>query len=139
MLTLNRAAAAALGGLTVHGCTDITGFGLIGHAREMAIGSQVTLEIEAAQVPLLPGAREHALAGAIPGGLNNNRDFAACDVETSASVPPELEALLYDPQTSGGLLIALPPADAAEFLTRFPAGKPIGRVLPKQEKALRIV
>lgn len=139
MLTLNLAAASALGGLTVHGCTDITGFGLIGHAREMALGSGVTLELDAAQVPLLPGARAYTLAGAIPGGLKNNREFAGCDVEASASVPAELETLLYDPQTSGGLLISLPSASASQFLARFPAGRAIGRVLSKQEKAIRIV
>lgn len=139
MLTLNSAAAAALGGLEVHGCTDITGFGLIGHARELAVASGVTLELDSSLVPLLPGAREQALAGAIPGGLRNNRDFASCDVAVSAAVAPELELLLYDPQTSGGLLVSLPEPDANHFAGRFPAARRIGRVLAKQEKAIRIV
>jgi selenide,water dikinase len=137
MLTLNRAAAESLAGLAVHACTDVTGFGLLGHAREMAIGSGVTLEIEAARVPLLAGALEYARAGAIPGGLKNNREFASCDAAAAGAIPTELDNLLYDPQTSGGLLIALP--DPAPFLDRFPAGVAIGRVLPRGAKAIEIV
>ncbi len=139
MLTLNGPAAAALQGLTVNGCTDITGFGLAGHAREMALGSKVTLEVFAGEVPLLDGARECALAGALPGGLKNNREFAACDVEVMPGVASELETLLYDPQTSGGLLVSLPAADAGRFLDLFPAGRIIGRVVERREKAIRIV
>jgi selenide,water dikinase len=135
MLTLNKVTAESLADCNVHGCTDITGFGLIGHARELALGSSVTVEIEAAQVPLLPGALEYAEKGAIPGGLKNNRDFASCDVEMSGEVAPALEALLYDPQTSGGLLITLPERDAA----RLPHLKRIGRVAPRQKKAVRIL
>lgn len=139
MLTLNAAAASALEPLDVHGCTDITGFGLLGHAREMALGSGVTLEIEAAAVPLLPGALEQSKAGAIPGGLKNNRDFASCDVAVSASLDPALADLLYDPQTSGGLLASLPPGDAARFLAAFPSAAVIGRVHSREDKAIRIV
>ena len=73
MLTLNRAACERMLEFDVHGCTDVTGFGLIGHAREMALGSGVTLEIEVGCVQFLPGAVEYARAGAIPGGLKNNR------------------------------------------------------------------
>lgn len=138
MLTLNRAAAEALTGLDVHGCTDITGFGLLGHAREMALGSNVTLEIEAASIPLLPGALDYAKAGALPGGLKNNREFASCDVAASPAIEPELESLLYDPQTSGGLLVSLPEASASLFLSRFPQARLVGRVVPRGGKAIRI-
>ena len=81
MLTLNRQACEAMSQFDVHGCTDVTGFGLIGHAREMALGSKVTLEIDASAVRFLPGALEYACQGALPGGLNNNREFASCAVE----------------------------------------------------------
>jgi selenide,water dikinase len=123
----------------VHGCTDVTGFGLIGHAREMALASNVTLEIAAAQLRFLPGAVDYARQGALPGGLKNNRDFASCAVEALRELPREIEDLLYDPQTSGGLLIALPDADAAE-LERFLEGAyRIGRVLERQEKLIRLI
>lgn len=135
MIALNKATAESLADCNVHGCTDITGFGLIGHARELALGSSVTVEIEAARVPLLPGALEYAEKGAIPGGLKNNRDFASCDVEMAGGIAPALDALLYDPQTSGGLLIALPERDAA----RVPHLTQIGRAAPRQKKAVRIL
>lgn len=112
MLALNRAACEQMLRYDTHGCTDVTGFGLIGHARGMALASGVTLEIAAAAVQFLPGAREYAAQGALPGGLHNNREFAGCDVERAAEIPREVEHLLYDPQTSGGLLIALPETDA---------------------------
>lgn len=139
MLELNRAACEALAGLQVHALTDVTGFGLIGHAREMAVASEVTLAIEAARVPVLPGALEYARAGAIAGGLKNNREFASCAVELRGDAPPELLDVLYDPQTSGGLLAALPEEDAAAFLERFPRARRIGYVLPRQERWIRIL
>jgi selenide,water dikinase len=122
MLKLNEAPSEA------HGCTDVTGFGLIGHGREMALASQVTLEINAASIPLLAGALGYARAGAVPGGLKNNRDFAACDVKVEGNLDPEMECLLYDPQTSGGLLIAAPPGAAPGAL--------IGHVTQRKDKAI---
>lgn len=139
MLTLNRAACEAMLRFDVHGCTDVTGFGLIGHAREMALGSNVTLEIEAARVPLLPGAWDAVNAGAIPGGLKNNREFAGCAVEAAASLEPSLIDLLYDPQTSGGLLISLPESDAALLAEALPGAIRIGRVVARDNKAIRLV
>lgn len=139
MLELNREASEALAGLRVHALTDITGFGLIGHAREMAVASNVTLVIEAARVPLLPGALEYARAGAIAGGLRNNREFASCSVQLQRDVPPELLDVLYDPQTSGGLLVALPEADAVALLERFPRARRIGHVTHREERWIRIV
>ena len=138
MLALNREAADALEGCAVHACTDITGFGLIGHAREMARGSGVTLGLHASAIPLLPGAFEYAKRGAKPGGLTNNREYASPDVDCGPGIDPDLVDLLYDPQTSGGLLVALPEADAARMATRFPGARVIGRVLPAGEKAIRI-
>jgi len=129
MMTLNRVACEQMIAAGGHGCTDITGFGLLGHAREMALGSGVTIELDSAAVPLLAGAAEYARMGAVPGGLKNNRAFVACDVARGAGVPDEIYDLLCDPQTSGGLLVATP---VAAF------GVTVGRVLPRGDKALII-
>jgi len=139
MLQLNKEAALVLESLHVSGCTDVTGFGLMGHGREMALGSNVTLEVEASSVPLLPGAIECVRAGAVPGGLRNNRDFASCVVEVAAGVDADIETLLYDPQTSGGLLVSLPESDALEFAERFSSAVRIGRVTQPQGKAIRVL
>ncbi len=133
MIALNRGACAAMLAFDVHGCTDVTGFGLLGHAREMAIASQVTIEIDPRLVQFLPGAIDYARQGAIPGGLHNNRSFVSKCVEGTA------DDLLYDPQTSGGLLISLPEADAAILERSFPAAYRIGRVVAKAEKPIRIL
>ncbi len=135
MLTLNRAACEEMLRYDVGGCTDVTGFGLIGHAREMAIASGVTIEIAVDELRFLPGAVEYARAGAVPAGLKNNREFASCAVEMARELPLEIEDLLYDPQTSGGLLYSLPEADAAKLTGAWR----VGRVLPRGEKAIRIV
>ena len=91
----------------LHSLTDITGFGLIGHAREMALASNVSLRLRASRIPVLAGALECVRAGYIPGGLNNNREFAECAVSYEPGVPEDLKALLFDPQTAGGLLISV--------------------------------
>ena len=135
MLTLNRAACEAMLKLEVHGCTDVTGFGLIGHAREMALASHVTLEIDRHQVGFLPGAVEYADRGAIPGGLRNNRKFAAPSVEGESAQ----DDLLYDPQTSGGLLISLPESAAEQLERAFPAARRIGRAVEASTKPIRLV
>jgi selenide, water dikinase len=135
MLTLNRAAAEAMDSFDVHGCTDITGFGFFGHARELALASNVTLEIDASLIPTLPGALEAIAAGAIPGGLNNNRAFVSADVLAEPHVDPDRLTLLYDPQTSGGLLISLPPDQARQLLDSTPATL-IGQVVARKETPL---
>jgi selenide,water dikinase len=139
MLTLNRFACEAMLAYDVHGCTDVTGFGLIGHAREMALGSGVTVEIDIAAVRFLHGALDYARQGALPGGLKNNREFASCAVEVTREIPAEVENLLYDPQTSGGLLISLPEADAEQLERALPEAYRVGRVLPKGAKPIRLV
>lgn len=133
MLRLNRVGMEMLDEAGAHGCTDITGFGLIGHAREMALASGVTLEIDSGEVGFLPGALEYSRKGAIPAGLKNNREFAQCDVD-APGIAPEVENLLYDPQTSGGLLISAPASGAL----RIPGAAVIGQVLPKQSKPVVI-
>lgn len=139
MLTLNRAACEAMLQFDVHGCTDVTGFGFIGHAREMAMGSAVTLEIETSRIRLLPGALDCIRAGALSGGLHNNRDFASCTVEAAHEIDPALKTLLYDPQTSGGLLISLPEADAARLEATLPGALCVGRVLARGDKPLQLL
>jgi selenide,water dikinase len=138
MLTLNRAAAEAMQPLEVHGCTDVTGFGLLGHAREMALASNVTLEISASAVRFLPGAIEYSQAAAHSGGLHNNRDFVESCVNMDAAIPAEIQALLYDPQTSGGLLISLAPAEAEKFLAARQESYIIGKVTERQAKPLEV-
>ena len=115
--------------------TDITGFGLMGHGREMAVGSGVTLEIETAKVPLIEGALDAVRAGTIPGGLVSNREFAECMVAHAegAVIPEELRKLMYDPQTAGGLLISVSSEDAGQLLGSLRSGGVaavrIGRVI----------
>ena len=122
MLKLNRDASRAAAASKPHACTDITGFGLLGHASEMAEKSRVRVEIEAAAVPLMEGALDYAAAGHQAGGLGRNRDhFLSGGVSISPDVPEPLAAVLWDPQTSGGLLFAIPPERAAEFHAAFGA------------------
>ncbi len=139
MLELNRRACEEMLQVDAHGCTDVSGFGLLGHAREMALASGVTLELETVRVRILEGAREYARAGAVPGGLRNNREFVECAVEAALAIPRDLEDLLYDPQTSGGLLIAMPEADAARFERVFGSAYRIGRVIPRGAKPIRLI
>jgi selenide, water dikinase len=90
-------------------------------------------------VGFLPGALEYARQGAVPGGLKNNREFASCAVGKAREIPPEVEDLLYDPQTSGGLLISLPEPDAAELVRSLEGARRIGRVRPQEEKPIRLI
>ena len=132
MLELNRAAADAARSLQVHAATDITGFGLAGHAREMAEASDLTLVFDLAAVPLLAGVADYAAQGAIPGGLRNNREFAGPHVAGGA---PDF---FFDPQTSGGLLLALPPGDAARYAEAFPAARVIGECVPARATRIEV-
>jgi selenide,water dikinase len=138
MLTLNRGICEAMLNLNVHSCTDVTGFGLLGHAREMALASDVTLEITASAIRFLPGAIEYSRAGAHSGGLNNNRDFVESCVLMPAGVPVEIQALLYDPQTSGGLLISLAEDQAKRLLEQRPEAYVIGRVTERRTKPIEV-
>ena len=146
MTTLNKDAAIAItnSSLRVHAMTDVTGFGLAGHAREMALASGVAFEFVVAHIPLLDGAMDSVNLGAIPAGLISNREFAECMVEAPISVGFELMQLLFDPQTAGGLLIAIDVAQAGELLricgdTGTPAVQ-VGRVVAKESgKPIRLV
>lgn len=120
MTRLNRDAADVAGRpeFAVHSMTDVTGFGLMGHGREMALGSGVRLALEVGKIRILEGALEAIEAGCIPAGLHSNREFAECFVEQAegAEIPDSVRTLLFDPQTSGGLLIALPAQNALRLV-----------------------
>ncbi len=126
MGTLNQTASEWMKKLGAHACTDVTGFGFIGHALEMATASQVGVVIQAKAVPVFPEAMEYAKLGLIPGGAYSNRDFFSCRVEIGPGVPSLLGDIFYDPQTSGGLLISLPSEDAGELVATLKKEKGIG-------------
>ncbi len=119
MCALNAAAAEEAQAVRAHACTDVTGFGLLGHAREMAAGSGVSLRLWADRVPLLPGSLELAEAGHICGGSRNNRRYLEPCVTFAPGVSEVMQALLGDAITSGGLLIAVPAQRAQELLDRL--------------------
>jgi selenide,water dikinase len=121
MTTLNAAAARTLGDFRVHACTDVTGFGLLGHAYEMASGSGVRIGFVADRLPLIPGARELAAEGHLTGGCRRNREWLADKVTVAPTVPPDVAELAWDPQTSGGLLVAVPSPDAASLVSALTA------------------
>ena len=146
MTTLNKKAAEVITNpntsemFGVHAMTDITGFGLIGHAREILLASDISMQIHASRIPFLEGARECVIAGYIPGGLKNNRDFAECLVEYETGVPAEIRTMLYDPQTAGGLLICASQGKALVEALReaqVPAVE-IGEMLPSGKPRIRI-
>ena len=145
MTTLNKAAAEVItgGAWTVHSMTDVTGFGLIGHAREMALASNSGLRLFASRVPLLEGALECVRAGYIPGGLKANREFAECLVGYESGIPDEVKTLLFDPQTAGGLLIAVPAEEAGKLGQALEtAGIPVaevGEVTPQTKPLISVV
>ena len=156
MSRLNRVAAETLhevekktGQRSIHAVTDVTGFGLLGHAREMALGDPasslpaVSLEFNWHAVPLLSGALEAAREGMIPGGLKNNREFLGDCVGFAPGIPEENRALFFDPQTSGGLLVAIAEEAAESALAMLREhgiqAAHIGRVLPKSSPLLGVV
>jgi selenide,water dikinase len=144
MCELNAATAHAMLKYEVHAATDITGFGLIGHAAKMAEGSDVTLHLEESDLPLMAGALECCRAGMIPGGGKRNREFYGPRVRISDEVADEIGELVFDPQTSGGLLVALPENDAMKLLVDLQAGGNtdaaiVGRVLARGEFLIEVV
>ena len=141
MLTPGKYAAEAIEKFRVKGATDVTGFALLGHAWEMAGASNVTIEIDSGRVPLINGALELAAAGMVTGADKTNREYVGADVEISPSVDPNLAKLLFDPQTAGGLLLAIPEAKADELLSElqlnYPKATIIGRVI--KPRGVRLV
>ncbi|NPV04683.1 MAG: selenide, water dikinase SelD [Syntrophaceae bacterium] len=120
MTTLNRTAAELMTQMPViHACTDVTGFGMLGHACEMIEGSDVGLKINASAVPYFEGVRELVESGYVPGGLYRNKNFRMPMIDVEPSCPDWLLEILFDPQTAGGLLIALPAGDAETLVRRM--------------------
>lgn len=138
MTTLNKYARDAAEGITVHSCTDITGFGLAGHTMEMAKGSRKTFVIDTGTIPVISGVQEYAEMGLIPAGAYRNREYLETDIQSTAA--GWREDILFDPQTSGGLLFAVPGKDAGKFLERLAGLKlpsaPIGIVKEQEDKFL---
>ena len=155
MTTLNKNAAEVItgrvandqrpttkDGFAVHSLTDITGFGLIGHAREMALAANVSLRIFAENIPLLPGALECVRAGYIPGGLKANREFAECVVSYESEIDEDRKTLLFDPQTAGGLLISVAGDQGEDLIAALGSAgvraAKIGEVLPVSKPMITI-
>jgi selenide, water dikinase len=144
MSQLNAATARAMLKYDVHAATDITGFGLVGHACKMAEGSGVTLRIEESDLPLLQGALELCREGMIPGGGHRNREYFSRYARVSDEIADEMVELVFDPQTSGGLLIALAEKDAISLLADLQSGGNldaaiVGRVTPQSEFQIEVV
>ena len=144
MVTLNRPASEAMQRCAVHACSDVTGFGLLGHAFEMASGSGVTIVIDARSLPVLPGARRLAAQGCLTGGCRRNRDYLAGKMAVDPAVRQELLEVAFDPQTSGGLLIALPEEHAAGLVSDLKArgvgdATIVGHATEAQEVSVRLV
>jgi selenide, water dikinase len=144
MTTLSKAAGEVIvgGAWAVHSMTDVTGFGLIGHAREMALASNVSLLLHAGRIPLLDGALECVRAGFIPGGLKANREFAECLVDYESGISEDVKTLLFDPQTAGGLLIAVSADDAIGLRQALQTAgalvTEIGEVMPETKPIISV-
>jgi selenide,water dikinase len=142
MTTLNRRASEIAQEFRIHAATDITGFGLLGHAREMAVGSKLSLAIEASRVAFLPEALDDVRNGFLPGGLGRNVDFIGGCVEFDAGVPEEVRKLLFDPQTAGGLLFSVAEEDSSRLRESLRSADvvcdEIGAVIPKTHPLIRV-
>ncbi|MBV1819520.1 selenide, water dikinase SelD [Anaerosalibacter bizertensis] len=142
MTTLNKFAIEAGNKVGINGCTDITGFGLLGHGLELAEASSVTLKINHKDIPLIEGALEYAQMGLVPAGAYSNEVYIGDKVKISSDIPREIVDVLYDPQTSGGLLMSVP-EDKVDKLLEELKNTPtsfgvIGKVLDKEDKYLII-
>ena len=142
MTTLNQSAAETMVSVGVKAATDITGFGLLGHLRGMMSASATSATLQAASIPILPGARELAEAGHIPGGTRRNLDDLAPDLDFADSIDEVSRTLMVDAQTSGGLLMCVPPDRLTALLTglkgEIPSAFVIGKVVPGQPGTIRI-
>ncbi len=140
MLTPGKYAAEAIAKFDVKAATDVTGFALLGHTWEMACASNVTIEIDSARVPLISGALDLATAGLLTSGDKTNREYVGEDVGVASTVDPILMKLFYDPQTAGGLLLAISAEKADELLTdlrrNYPRAAIIGRVAEPGKKCI---
>lgn len=142
MMAPGKFAAEAIGKFNVKGATDVTGFALLGHAWEMACASNVTIEIDSARVPLINGALELAASGMVTGADKTNREYVGSDVNVAGHVDSNLLRLFYDPQTAGGLLLAIEAEKADDLLRElrrnYPRAEVIARVKRRGMKAIEM-
>lgn len=139
MTSSAAAAAKAMTDLGANACTDITGFGLLGHAYEMANASRVHMEIDSQAVPLLPETLELIRQGMLTRGDRNNRLYVGETVKISAAVSGEMQSALFDPQTAGGLFISMPREKADEFLLRVPGAHRIGQIISADRPLITVI
>ena len=142
MTTLNKSARDCAVNYRVHACTDVTGFSLMGHMLEMMQGSELSARLETGAIEFLPRVLEFANMGLLPAGVYRNRNFAEPFVDEGA-LPPKVRDALFDPQTSGGLLIAVDPNDAdaleRDLRVSVPSAQRIGTVIAKSGKSIYLV
>ncbi len=143
MATLNRAAAACLDGLQVHALTDVTGFGLLGHLLEMAEGARLSVALQAGAVPILPEVESLAAEKVYPGGAQRNRSRSDPKVQWAAALPEPIRVVLNDPQTSGGLLIAVAEEDVDRLVERLeeagtPSAAVVGRFMEREAEVIHV-
>jgi len=138
MTSSSKEPAMAMTELSANACTDVTGFGLMGHAFEMAKASNVTFELSAEAVPLLPDVLDLIADGMLTRGDKNNRVYVGDTVTMADSISSEMQSALYDPQTAGGLLISIPASNAEELLRRVPFAKQIGTVSVKGSHLINV-
>lgn len=145
MTTLNKEAAELMQEMSdIHACTDITGFGFLGHACEMVEGSAVGMQIHAAAVPYFPGIREFVELGVIPAGLHRNRQYRENFIDVEESCPDWMVDILFDPQTAGGLLISLPAGQAEQLIGKMRAqgikeAAVVGEIIAEPQGKVRVV
>jgi selenide,water dikinase len=144
MAALNRTAAEVMMQFSVHACTDITGFGLLGHLAEMVEDSGMALRLESSQIPILPEAIEYAKMGMMPGGTFKNKEFRLGMIEFSSGVDPLIRDILFDPQTSGGLMICVKREQADALVSKLiddgvAASKIIGEVISAPVEKIFVV
>ena len=144
MSSLNKNAKEVFERYEISACTDVTGFGLLGHCAEMASASEVTLELYPEQIPLIKEAKSYASMGLVPAGAYRNREHTEAMVDAGTTGEALLD-LMYDPQTSGGLLVSVPPQDADVIVAELRARNPetetsvIGTVKARSEKWIRLL
>lgn len=143
MAYLNKTAADGMKTVKVNSCTDITGFGLAGHAYEMAEGSNVTIKIDYSKIPVIEGCEENAKMGLVPAGTYNNRDYIAGNYYIDEKLDSVVEDIIFDPQTSGGLLVSLPREEADKLMDYYSENLKsefaiIGEVIKREDYALVI-
>jgi selenide,water dikinase len=143
MVTLNRTASTVMREFPVHACSDVTGYGLLGHAQEMASGSNVTIVLQSRALPVLPGAVRLAEQGHLTGGCRRNRDYLSDKTEVADSIRGGLVEVAFDPQTSGGLLIALDESTAPALVDRLrgagvASAAIVGRAVKRERVSVRL-